>query len=301
MSAISDRVRIEWAASDKARDEGLTTPEDVVRFDNIKYSSDPEWNLLDIYLPKMKAPSSGYPVVINFHGGGYIYGSKDIYQFYGLSISQRGFAFINPSYRLAPEHMFPAALVDMNEVVKFIIANAPKYNLDLNNIFLVGDSAGGHYAALYACLCTNKAYADSLGIKIPVISSSAFVPNAIALNCGIYDPIYGIENEPDRDEYTTDVFGPDWKKTYAPKACTPQLITKDYPPSFIMTGSNDFLQPQLPLMTNRFDALGIPYVSKLYGAPGEEEYYHVFHVNMRHPYSSIVNDDECTFFKTHMR
>lgn len=294
MSETSDRIRIEWGEGDKARDKGLTTPDDVVRFDNIKYSNDPEWNLLDVYLPKADAPASGYPVVINFHGGGYVYGSKDIYQFYGLSIAQRGFAFINPSYRLAPESPFPAALVDMNEVIDFVYNNAVKYNLDLNNVFMAGDSAGGHYAALFACLCTNEAYADYLGIHV----GHDFVPKALALNCGIYDPWGEISGDNERDAYTTDLLGPDWKETARPKVCTPDFMNSLFPPTYLMSGSNDFLKPQLPTMTKRLKELGVHYVSKIYGQEGEEEYYHVFHVNMRHPHAAEVNDDECAFFKS---
>ena len=52
MSKTSDRVRREWKISDAKRDAGLTTPEDIQRFDDLQYGSDPVWNKLDIYRPK---------------------------------------------------------------------------------------------------------------------------------------------------------------------------------------------------------------------------------------------------------
>ena len=52
MSATSDKMRKEWKENDAKRDAGLTTPDDIVRFDDIQYSVDPVWNLLDVYRPK---------------------------------------------------------------------------------------------------------------------------------------------------------------------------------------------------------------------------------------------------------
>ena len=69
MSKTSERVRKEWKIGDAKRDAGLTTPEDIERFDNIAYGSDPVWNLLDVYRPKEQ--KGKLPVIVNIHGGGY--------------------------------------------------------------------------------------------------------------------------------------------------------------------------------------------------------------------------------------
>ncbi len=52
MSKISEMIRKNFGATDKKRDEGLTTPDDILRYDNIPYGSDPVWQILDLYLPK---------------------------------------------------------------------------------------------------------------------------------------------------------------------------------------------------------------------------------------------------------
>ena len=85
-------MRTEWKKSDDARDAGLPTdiPE-VTRHNDIQYGKDPKWNLLDLYLPN--GVSGKIPVIIQIHGGGWVYGTKETYQFYGLGLAKRGFAF----------------------------------------------------------------------------------------------------------------------------------------------------------------------------------------------------------------
>lgn len=61
MSKTSERVRKEWKIGDAKRDAGLTTPEDIERFDNIAYGSDPVWNLLDVY--RLKEQKGKLPVL----------------------------------------------------------------------------------------------------------------------------------------------------------------------------------------------------------------------------------------------
>ena len=83
MSATSDKMRKEWKENDAKRDAGLTTPDDIVRFDDIQYSVDPVWNLLDVYRPK--GVEGKLPVIVNVHGGGWVFPS--LYKFFGTQIS----------------------------------------------------------------------------------------------------------------------------------------------------------------------------------------------------------------------
>lgn len=296
MSKISDRVRVDWLKGDTERDAGLTTPSTVLRYNDIPYGPDPQWNILDLYLPKKKAPKGGFPVIISIHGGGYIYGTKEIYQFYGMNMARRGFAFVNFNYRLAPEAKFPAALEDTNDVVKWVLKDAgEKYPINTEKIFMLGDSAGGHYCALYSCICTNPAYAKLLKITPP----KDFVPKALGLNFGIYDPV-AVKGDSDHDDYTKDLMGPKWKEKSAKYLCTPAFITEDFPPCFLASGSNDFLKPQIPIMEAALTAHHIPHFTKIYGRDGEEQYYHVFHCNSKTKEGRIFNDEQARFFKNFM-
>lgn len=293
MSEISDRVRVDWLKGDTERDAGLKTPASVIRYDNISYGPDSKWNILDLYLPKKKAPKNGFPIIISIHGGGYIYGTKEIYQFYGMNMAKRGFAFVNFNYRLAPEAKFPAALEDTNNVVKWVLQKAPKlYPVDTGHIFMVGDSAGGHYNALYSCICTNPSYAKLLKISPP----KGFVPLALGLNFGIYDPL-AVKDDSDHDAYTQDLMGSKWQEKSAKYLCTPSFVNDDFPPCFLASGSNDFLKHQVPILEQALTEHHIPHFTKIYGRPGEEQYYHVFHCNSKTKEGRIFNDEQARFFK----
>ena len=102
MSAKSDAVRKSFKEFDDVRDAGLTTPEDIVRFDDICYGEDINWQKLDVYRPK-SAVGQVLPVSVSIHGGGWVYGDKERYQYYCMSLAQHGFAVVNYTYRLAPE------------------------------------------------------------------------------------------------------------------------------------------------------------------------------------------------------
>ena len=90
MSISSIMLRIAFKHSDDKRDKGLTTPENILRFDNIRYGQDPKWNILDVYRPK--SVDGPFPVIVSVHGGGWVYGDKDRYQYYCMSLAQQGFA-----------------------------------------------------------------------------------------------------------------------------------------------------------------------------------------------------------------
>ena len=106
ISKLVQDIRINWAIGDAKRDAGLTTPDDIMRFDDISYGPYGKDNLLDIYV--LKDTKTVRPTIVNIHGGGWVYGCKEIYQFYCMRLAERGFTVVNINYRLAPETRFPA-------------------------------------------------------------------------------------------------------------------------------------------------------------------------------------------------
>ena len=181
MSIASVMLRWAFKRGDDKRDAGLTTPEEIRRFDDLRYGKDPKWNVLDVYRPK--EAEGKLPVIVSVHGGGWVYGDKERYQYYCMSLARQGFAVVNFTYRLAPKYKFPAQLEDTNAVFCWLMDNAGTYGLDTTRIFGVGDSAGAHLLGLYSCICTNPAYAARFAFSPP----EGFAPKALALNCGVYD------------------------------------------------------------------------------------------------------------------
>lgn len=278
--------------SDKKRDKGLQTPVDIVRKDDLSYGPHGKWNLLDVYYPKEKAGK--LPVIVNVHGGGWVYGTKEVYQFYCMSLAQRGFAVVNFNYRLAPASKFPAPLEDLNQVIHWIFEHAVENAFDLDRIFFVGDSAGANIAGLYCCLCTNPNYARMFTVKPP----SGFVPKAVALNCGMYD-IYRIaeKNEGGISSLLKDFLGKKYGRGDLGKIDVCSFVNKDFPPTYLMTADADFLKSQAPYMQDKLEEFQVAYKYTIYGN-GKKEIGHVFHCNIRLPEAEECNNEECEFFKS---
>ncbi|MET1133625.1 MAG: alpha/beta hydrolase [Aeromicrobium sp.] len=91
------------------------------------------------------------PAIVNFHGGGWVQGSPEQSAWLASRVAAgTGATVISPSYRLAPEHPFPAAVDDTWEALTWIADHADNLGIDLDRIGVMGDSAGGNLAAVAA-------------------------------------------------------------------------------------------------------------------------------------------------------
>lgn len=108
-----------------------------------------------IYTPKSNAPM---PVLVYFHGGGWVLGDLDAADSICWNISLKAeCVVVSVDYRLAPEHKFPAALDDAYATLKWVVANAIELHIDPARVGVGGDSAGGNIAAAVALMARDKA------------------------------------------------------------------------------------------------------------------------------------------------
>lgn len=289
LSKIVTDIRTNWAISDRERDEGLTTPEDITRHDDISYGPYGEWNLLDIY--HKKDVNTCQPTIVNIHGGGWVYGTKEIYQFYCMSLAQRGFTVVNFNYRLAPENKYPAALEDINSVFCFLKEHGKEYYVDTENLLVVGDSAGGQLASHYLTIFTNPEFAKLFTFQTPDVKV-----RAVALNCGVYDTKNCVDTGV--DEYLLEYVDKEkLTKDMWESLDTIKYMTSDFPPAFVMSAYHDFLVANAEPMYRHLQSLSIPCELRIYGSKEQEEIAHVFHVNIKLPEAGKCNDEECEFFR----
>lgn len=101
---------------------------------------------MQLNIARPKNASGPLPAVLCIHGGGFRAGSREGYNKLCLTLAQRGFVAVTISYRLAPAHQFPAAVLDTKAAVRWLRANAAKYGIDPARIGATGGSAGGHLA-----------------------------------------------------------------------------------------------------------------------------------------------------------
>jgi len=102
-----------------------------------------------IYMPAGDGP---FPVVVYFHGGGWVIANLDTYDSSCRALTVGGpFVVISVGYRQAPEHRFPAPVHDAVAALTWARAHAASYKGDVNRIAVAGESAGGNLATT-ACL-----------------------------------------------------------------------------------------------------------------------------------------------------
>ncbi len=290
MSVISDEIRRQFGQTDDERDAGLTVPEDLDCKRDIVYGEDTTWQVLDVYRPK-SAGDKKLPVIVSVHGGGWVYGDKERYQFYCMNLAQRGFAVVNFSYRLAPEHKFPASIEDTNLVMKWCQDNRDAYGLDLDNLFAVGDSAGAHILCMYACILTNPEYAKNYSLVPP----ENFSFKAIALNCGMYHLDMISCNDQTR-ALMADCL-PHGGTPEEQKLVSPDLyIESSFPPTFFMTAPKDFFLSQAQLLQLALIKAQVDFTYRFY-CDLQSSLGHVFHLNIRSEWAKKCNDEECHFFQ----
>ena len=268
----------------------MKIPGDIERRVNQSYGKHGKWNLLDIYYPK--GTDRPLPAIVNIHGGGYVYGSKNLYQHYCMNLAQRGFTVVNFNYRLVPKIAFPVPVIETNEVMKWVCAHAAEFYIDLNNIFIVGDSAGAQIASQYAAMVTNPEYAGLFELEVP-----GFKLKAIALNCGMYEKFHELDTL--LPGLLFDYFGKD-PLLHGDKINVCKYINRDYPPAFVMSSANDFLLPCARPMFEHLQGKGIECVCEIYGTKEEKEMTHVFHLNFLSDTARICNDAQCDFFRKYI-
>lgn len=154
----------------------IAPPQRVVR--DVAYGPDSR-HLLDIHLPAL-ATEGVRPVLVFVHGGGFVGGDKGgpgrpLYDNIGRFAVESGFIGVNITYRLAPEHAWPAGGEDVARSLAFLSDEIGEYGGDANRVALFGHSAGAAHVATF--------------IATPQFREQAPRLRAAILSSGIYDPM----------------------------------------------------------------------------------------------------------------
>ncbi len=105
---------------------------------------------LDVWYPHDNPNPT--PTLIYFHGGGWIFGTKEGSVFQFLPFLEKGWRVVNVEYRMASNSLAPAAVEDTRCALRWVFRNAKQYNFDKSKIVLTGQSAGGHLSLITGML-----------------------------------------------------------------------------------------------------------------------------------------------------
>ena len=194
------------------------------------------------------------PVLVFFHGGGWVTGSIKTHDVLCREIAARsGFAVASVDYRLAPEHPFPAAINDAEAATLWIAEHAGDFGLDASRIAVGGDSAGGNLAAVVALRVRGKT-------RHPLAYQLLIYP---VTDCDLNSPSY-LENAEgymltrSAMAWFWDQYVPDLEKRVDPDVSplrAPDL--SGLPPALVITAGFDPLRDEAVVYASKLKEAGV--------------------------------------------
>lgn len=232
-------MQVSWKFCDKSDKENHATqtpPENVVKVKDIPYIDDGNpYHKFDVFYPEGTIPKEGLPVIIDIHGGGWMYASKDLNEYYCMELANKGYCVFSISYRLVPDVTVYEQIKDCTDALAYINSNMKNYPANKKTVMLTGDSAGGQLA-LYSTILNNNPDAreifgtvdTKLNIKCLLLTS----PVTYAKSGGWFSI------------YTKKMWGKDYKTKAAYNYMDLDEIMElanDMPPTYFITSSGDTL------------------------------------------------------------
>lgn len=270
-------MQIVWKGvdkDDKKNHAEQTPPSKITKVKDIEYlNTGNPYHMLDVFYPEGDLPEEGLPVIIDIHGGGWMYATKDLNEYYCMELASKGYTVFSISYRLVPDVTVNEQIQDCASALKWINENMKNYPANASSVMLTGDSAGGQLALYEAVLNQSpelkeifNTQATSLNIKALLLTS----PVAYMKNGGMYSV------------YTKPLWGKDYKQkaTYNYMDLSEIIEYADnMPPTFFITSSGDTLaHDQTVTAYNLFQERGIESELIDYGEYNGEKQEHVFSV-----------------------
>jgi acetyl esterase/lipase len=194
---------------------------------------------LDVIRRKVDPPTSGAPVMLHIHGGGWMIGDKREQGFAVMhELARRGWVCVTINYGLSPRATWPAHIVDCKRALAWVREHVAEYGGDPGFVAVTGGSAGGHLASLLALTPGDPAFqpgfedADThVDACVPLYGVYDMTLDSVAsgydegfmrlLERYVFKRSYGDDPQPFRD---------------ASPICR---VHADAPPFFVLHGSND--------------------------------------------------------------
>lgn len=261
-----------FCAEGDAKKHEKQTPPQVEMIKDIPYIDDGNlYHMLDVYYPEGTASTDKLPVIIDVHGGGWMYATKDLNEYYCRALADRGFVVFNLSYRLVPDVTVNEQLQDVAYALKWINENMADYPCNTENIMLTGDSAGGMLSVYSEVLLQSQELRDVFGVIDAGIDIDALV---------LTSPVPYMKDGA-ISIYTKLLWGTDYKEkaTYGYMNLDEIIDYAELPPTYLITSSGDSLAHDQTVKTYELlKSKGVETVLKDYGKFEGESLPHVFSI-----------------------
>ena len=211
-----------------------------------------------IYTPKDTA--STYPVIVYYHGGGWVIASVEVYNASAQGLCEQAKAIVvSVEYPQGPEHKFPAAHNACFDAYQWVLKNASSMKGDTSKVAVVGESAGGNLAAAVSMMARDKK------VKIPVCevlvypianndtASESYTKYAEAKPLNKPMMVWFFKNELSSFAQSAD-----------PRVSLVKANLKGLPPTLIIGAELDPLQTEGKLLSDKLKAANVNTDYKLY-------------------------------------
>jgi acetyl esterase len=212
-----------------------------------------------VYHPEADGP---HPVVVYFHGGGFVLGTLDSHDpvCRGLA-SEADCVVVSVAYRLAPEHPFPAAVEDAYAATEWVADNAGEVGGDPDRLAVAGDSAGGNLAAAVSLAARDRDGPDIAhqGLVYPVVDHRETDYDSEAENAS------GYFLEREGMEWFDDRYVDSWVDRANPYLSPIAAAShSDLPPAAVVTCGFDPLRDEGLAYVDRLEEAGVPVMHRHY-------------------------------------
>lgn len=230
---------------DKNRLERATYALDGVEVvSDLSYKDDDDFcHNFDIYYGK--SSENLLPTVINVHGGGLVYGSKELCKQTCIYLAKFGFNVVNINYRLLPDVTLRDQIKDILDGITYIYENARKLNLNPEKFFLTSDSAGSFLTLGAYALMKDENFREIFDIsaKDITISRMALISPMTGL---VKNGSLALINEAARKDLSNEqiFFTPNILRA---------LKNSSLPPTIIISSEEDFIMSQALGLKNFLD------------------------------------------------
>ncbi len=221
--------------------------------------------LTRIYKP-LDAKPGALPVIVYYHGGGWVIADLDTYEPSARALAAKtGAIVVSVAYRQAPEHKFPTAHEDAFAAYKWITQNAASIGGDPRQIATAGESAGGNLAVAVAIMARDRSE------QAPVHVLSVYPIADGDVQSTSYDKYASAKplSKP-LMEWFFDYYVPQWRTTEEPLIGLVDANLAGLPSTTIVNAEIDPLEAEGAELADRLRAQGVAVERKLYGGVTHE-------------------------------
>lgn len=218
---------------------------------------------IDIRIIRPKDSTEALPVVMYFHGGGWMAGNKDTHDRFVRELANKAnAAVVFVEYSLSPRVTYPVPIEEAYHATEYIANNGKQLNLDPSRLAVAGDSSGGNMAAVMAILAKQR-NGPKIAYQVliyPVTDANFDTPSYRR---------YGTGYLLDRDmmKLFWDNYLPDIEARKQPMASPLQASTdqlKGLPPALVITAEQDVLRDEGESYVHKLTEAGVPVKGVLY-------------------------------------